>query len=134
MKLRKILSAAIVVAGLSIANTASAYVTSVENICEITPNGVNTVNVKLFSSGMYQYIFQNIPTSQIHSFPSTTISMGRKFALPAGTYKLTYVGPNATTGTVYNNNIVVKPYQVVGSRCVFLRPLDKAEAVRRPSQ
>ncbi len=132
MKFRIILSTAVLAAGLSFAGAAAAgYVSNVTNICVVTPVDVKTVNVGLVGNDLFEYSFQTLPSGPVHIFVSATMFSSRKFALPAGAYKLTYKQPSNPMVFVYNQNVVVKPYQVAAGRCVFL---NSAEPARHQQQ
>lgn len=129
MKFGRILPAAALALGLTAAGQASAQVIGVDNICEPIMGGVNTVNVKLMSPSLFDYMFKRTD-GQVFNFAATTAGWNRKFALPAGTYKLTFKHPNTVPIGSYAPNILVKEYRMVGSNCVFVSPLDKAQKVQ----
>jgi hypothetical protein len=128
MKLGMMASVA-VAAGLGLAGPAAAQIIGVDNICEPTGGAVNTVNVKLMSPSLFDYMFKRSSDGQIYNYPATTAAWNRKFALPAGTYKLTFKHPNSTPIGSYAPNILVKDYKIVGGNCLFVSPLDKAQKV-----
>lgn len=136
MKFRKILSTAVLAAGLSFAGAAAAYPSNVVNICEVTSDGVKTVHVQLLVSGAFVYAFQKLPSGPVYTFGAPIFSI-HKFALPAGVYKFTFKHPNdPSVDVLWPHNVVVKPYQVVGGVCAFLipNPLGKAEPARHQQQ
>ena len=134
------LSAAIAAAGLCWGAPAAAQVvTSVTNICEIAPGGgsINTVRLNLFSFSdvALEYTFRKQPTGPSYQFPGvtpTSTSTIRKFAVPEGTYKLSYKAPNNSAVGVYGQNVVVKPYQLQGQTCVFVSIRNRADIASSP--
>ncbi|MDO8380315.1 hypothetical protein [Phenylobacterium sp.] len=134
------LLSAIAAAGLCWAPAASAQVvTSAVNICEIAPGGgsINTVRLNLFSFSdvSLEYTFRKQPTGPTYQFPSvtpTSTSTIRKFAVPEGTYKLSYKSPNNPAIGVYGQNIVVRPFQLQGQTCVFINPRNRADIAGPP--
>ncbi|MES2344129.1 MAG: hypothetical protein V4597_20880 [Pseudomonadota bacterium] len=137
---RVTLLSAIAAAGLCWGPSASAQVvTSAVNICEIAPGGgsINTVRLSLFSFSdvSLEYTFRKQPTGPTYQFPSitpTSTSTIRKFAVPEGTYKLSFKAPNNPAVGVYGQNIVVKPFQLQGQTCVFINPRNRAETAGPP--
>ncbi|MDO8802621.1 hypothetical protein [Phenylobacterium sp.] len=135
MRLRMMMAAT--AAGLALAGSADAQVvTSATNICEIAPGGggVYTVKLNLFSFADVglEYTFRKQPSGPATMFPAAPLnSTGtvRKFQLPEGTYKLTFKHPNSAPIGTYAQNIVVRPYRVVGQTCVLISPRDKIEKV-----
>lgn len=134
------LLSAIAAAGLCWAPAASAQVvTSAVNICEIAPSGgsINTVRLNLFSFSYVnlEYTFRKQPTGPTYQFPAitaTNTSAVRKFALPEGTYKLSYKAPNNPAVGVYGQNIVVRPFQLQGQTCIFIDPRNRADIAGPP--
>lgn len=108
-------------------------VAQVKSICQVTPHGVDTVEVRLTSHDLLEYAFKRLPNGPIQVFPATTLGLTRKFVLVAGSYQLSVKRPSSPAVAVHNQPVVVKPYQVIGTKCVQLNPLNKAERVR-PSQ
>lgn len=134
------LLSAIAAAGLCWGSAASAQVvTSAVNICEIAPGGgsINTVRLNLFSFAdvNLEYTFRKQPTGPTYQFPGVTpasTSTIRKFALPEGTYKLSYKAPNNSAVGVYGQNVVVKPFQLQGQTCVFINVRNRADIASSP--
>jgi hypothetical protein len=132
MKLTTI-AATVFAAGLSTAGAAFADspVTGVQNICEVSGGGVNTVFVHVLGSLLLDYTFKTLPAGQTYVFPATIPAQDRKFALPAGTYQLSVKMPNTTPVASYGPSIVVRPFQVVGGACVFPKLSNVGAAVGR---
>ena len=134
------LSAAVAAAALCWGAPALAQVvTSATNICEVAPGGgsINTVRLNLFSFAdvSLEYTFRKQPTGPSYQFPGvtpTSTSTIRKFAVPEGTYKLSYKAPNNSAVGVYGPNVVVKPFQLKGQTCVFVNVLNRADIASSP--
>lgn len=130
MKTPKLFAVLAFATAAAFAGPASAQViTQVKPICEVTPHGVETVEVRLMSYLMLEYAFKRLPNGPIHLFPATTLSVSRKFVLVAGSYQLSVKHPNSPAVSVYNQPVVVKPYQVSGTQCIYLDPFNRAERV-----
>ncbi|MFD3263747.1 hypothetical protein [Phenylobacterium ferrooxidans] len=133
-------SAAVAAAGLCWGAPAAAQVVmSATNICEIVPGGgsINTVRLNLFSLSdvSLEYTFRKQPTGPSYQFPGvtpTSTSTIRKFAVPEGTYKLSYKSPNSSAVGVYGQNVVVKPFQLQGQTCVFVNVRNRAAIASSP--
>lgn len=138
--MKRVMLLSAIAAGLCWGPSASAQVvTSAVNICEIAPGGgsINTVRLNLFSFSdvSLEYSFRKQPTGPTYQFPAitpTNTSAVRKFALPEGTYKLSYKAPNNPPVGVYGQNIVVKPFQLQGQTCVFISPRNRADIAGPP--
>ncbi|MCR5879657.1 hypothetical protein [Phenylobacterium sp. J367] len=98
-----------------------AQIAGVDSICEVTPGGVNTVRVRLMSLTNLDYTFRRGGTQYV--FPSLGLSSApRTFALPAGTYTLTYKHPNSTPVGTFPSPVVVKPFAVTGESASSTSP------------
>lgn len=127
------IAAAVFVATLAAAGGASAQIIAVDNICEPAGGQVNTVNVRLMSPGLFEYSFRRVADGQVTVFSATTAAWNRKFALPPGSYKLTFKHPNTVPVGTWANTILVKDYRLAGGACVFVSPLDKARTFNKGS-
>lgn len=127
MRAGGVLSVGAFAAALVGAGGAQAQIIAVENICEIAGAGVNTVNVKLISPGLFEYSFRRTSDGQITNFAATTAAWNRKFTLPPGSYKLSFKHPNTTPIGTWSNTVLVRDYRVVNGRCVLISPLDRIQ-------
>lgn len=130
ISLKAIIVAAATTIGFSSANAA---VATVQPICEPGPGGVNTVNVRLTSYDLLEYSFRRLPSGPILVFSPGVVANSAKFALAAGTYRLTYRNPSFSGVAAYPTDVEVKPYKVVNGACAVLRPIGRSEAVREAS-
>lgn len=123
--------AALALALCVLAAPAHAQIAGVDSICEVTPGGVNTVRVRVMSLTSLDHTFRQGGMQYV--FPSTGPSSApRSFALPAGTYTLTFKHPNSTPTGTYPNPVVVKPYTVANGACVAT-PIDKQVSRDKPA-
>lgn len=107
----------------ALAAPAHAQIAGVDSICEVTPGGVNTVRVRPMSLTNLDYMFRQGGTQYV--FASTGASgQPRSFALPAGTYTLTFKHPNTTPVGTWPNPVLVRPFTVASGACVFT-PIEK---------
>ena len=107
---------------MALAGSAQASVTIVRNSCAAP----NTVEVVTLSLNTYEYTFRRFPNGPVYIFPGITnpnsTNQTRAFAVPYGTYRLTYRLPSSTPVGVYGPNVVLRPHQMIGGTCVAVDP------------
>jgi len=125
MKFVKSTLAAIVACMVLVSSAWSAF-DSVENICEVQPDGsVNTVRLHHSIGVMYYaYFFKNLANQHTTVFTDSAISSSDKtFSLPAGTYTLSYKPPVGNQPPlIWPHTIVLRPYTLrpgQGTGCVL---------------
>ena len=135
MTFRIIAAAGVAAASMALSGAAEAQVVlSATQICErdAASGAWNTVKLRLFSFGdvYLNFAFTRQPSGPVTPFGTispTNTAAERKFALPAGTYKLKYKLPSSTTYVAYPGpDIVVRPFVITGQTCA-INPLDKVE-------
>ena len=137
MMFRTIAAAGVAAASIALSGPAEAQVVlSATQICErdAASGAWNTVKLRLFSFGdvYLNFAFTRQPSGPVIPFGTispTNTAAERKFALPAGTYKLKYKLSSSTNYSAYPGpDIVVRPFVITGQTC-NMRPLDKIEKV-----
>ena len=137
MTFRTIAVAGVAAATMVLSGAAQAQVVqSATQICERDPTtgAWNTVKLRFFHfSDVYlNFAFTRQPSGPVTPFGTitpTNTGPERRFALPAGTYKLKYKQPSSTTYAAYPGaDIVVRPFVITGQTC-NMRPLDKVDKV-----
>ncbi|MDP1632747.1 MAG: hypothetical protein Q8L66_15130 [Caulobacter sp.] len=119
----------------ALAGPASASVTTVTNVCD-SATGANTVRVVTLSLNTLEYSFRKLPNGPVTVFPGivnpTSTSSTRLFALPAGTYRLTYRMPTAAPIGTWAPDVVVQPYEIIRGVCVRTDVRQRARPVEGP--
>jgi len=122
------LAAALIGAGFGLAGPAAALTAT--TICETTgPSSANTVKVADIGSTVTYLTFSfQRQGGSASLFPALTGAFvsSRKFALPAGSYTMSFSGASGPTIT-YPQTIVVPAYQIRNGVCLMtLSPADRA--------
>lgn len=117
---------AAIVACMVLVSSAWSHFGSVENICEVQPDGsVNTVRLHHNISVMYWvYYFKNVANQHTTVFTDSAISTSDKtFSLPPGTYTLSYKPPVGNQPPlIWPHTIFLRPYTLrpgQGTGCVL---------------
>jgi hypothetical protein len=117
---------AAIVACMVLVSSAWSDFGSVENICEVQPDGsINTVRLHHSIGVMYYaYFFKNLANQHTTVFTDSAISSSYKtFSLPPGTYTLSYKPPVGNQPLlIWPHTIVLRPYTLrpgQGTGCVL---------------